>query len=451
MFEQELHRYEDSQAKAEPGDLFYRYEIKPWVFGPRLYKILAASAIFNLLVVAVFTQGNLLMRRGCDSPFVGRVCEVLDTVYVATAMFGDERDYVDRVYEKTELADADITYIDVSNVDPPLSYPEGYFQIANPEQFAAVEQTAPDTASSFNNSFPGFSSNPTVNNPLINTPQVLPKSNPKPVTGSLPNDSPFSIGGDNPTIAGMRKGRGGRVKPPLDTNSNTNPTEQADQTAKAEPAPTPLSSDAVTSLEVNKKPLTDFAEMVLAKWSANQVDLSKQFTVSLDGVLTNEGKLDPKKSKWDTKKEKGDPQMINIAKEALEALGDSGFLTYLRSLDVEKLNIVLVQDDEKITAVITSAQKSPERAKLVASGLNNYISIGKVAAKDPSDELTLLKGATVVPDGNNFVLNFAIPKPIAQEMINRKLKEVQAKKEQQPQPQSGANALPRPNDNAVRK
>ena len=172
MFEQELHKYEDAQAKAEPGDLFYHYEVRPWIFGPRLYKILAVSGIFNLLVLAVFTQGNLLTRRGCDSPFVGRVCEVLDTVYVATAMYGTDREYVDSAYEKTELADADITYIDVSNVDPPLSYPEGYFQIANPEQFA-VEQAATETAGSFKNSFPGFLSNPTVNNPLVNTPPIL--------------------------------------------------------------------------------------------------------------------------------------------------------------------------------------------------------------------------------------------------------------------------------------
>src|SRR4051812_34756 len=189
MFEQELYKYEDAQATAEPGDLFYNYEVKPWVFGPRLYKIIGFSAIFNLLFLLAFTQGNLLMRRGCDSPFVGRVCEVLDTVYVATAMYGTDREYIDAAYEKTELADADITYIDVSNVEPPLSYPEGYFQIANPEQFA-VEQTANTFSDSGFNNFPGFSSNPTTSSPLINTPPILPKSNPNPVKGHLPTESP---------------------------------------------------------------------------------------------------------------------------------------------------------------------------------------------------------------------------------------------------------------------
>lgn len=72
-----------------------------------------------------------------------------------------------------------------------------------------------------------------------------------------------------------------------------------------------------------------------------------------------------------------------------------------------------------------------------------------MAAKDPSDELTLLNGATVTADGSNFVLNFAVPKPIAQEMINRKLKEAQAKKAQQVQP--NGNASVKPQENTAKK
>jgi hypothetical protein len=141
--------------------------------------------------------------------------------------------------------------------------------------------------------------------------------------------------------------------------------------------------------------------------------------------------------------------MINVAKEALEAVGQSGFLTYLRTLGVDKVNIYIIQDENQVSAVITSSQKTPERAKTISSGLNNYISIGKMAAKDPSDELTLLRGASATQDGSNFVLNFAVPKPIAQEMINRKLKEAQAKKAQQPQP--NGNAVAKPNENTAKK
>ena len=127
--------------------------------------------------------------------------------------------------------------------------------------------------------------------------------------------------------------------------------------------------------------------------------------------------------------------MIDVAKAAIEAVGDSNFLSYLKSLNVDKISITLVQDDTQVTAVITSTQKTAERASSIASGLNSYISIGKFKFSDPkADERVLLDSAKVTADGKNFVFNFVLPKPIAQDMINRKLKEAQAKKalEQKP-------------------
>jgi hypothetical protein len=153
------------------------------------------------------------------------------------------------------------------------------------------------------------------------------------------------------------------------------------------------------------------------------------------------------KSKFDATKEKGDKKMIEVAKSALTAVGDSGFLTYLRSLDVEKFTVTLVQDADNITAVISSPQKSEERARKISSGMSGYIMIGKTTAKNPSDELALLEGAKVTSEGKNFIINFTMPKPIAQEMINRKLKEAQAKQAAQPQPNGTATTTG--NDNTA--
>ena len=447
MFEQQLYERDAANIKTQVGDLFHDYEIKSWVPSPRLYKILALSAILNLTFVGVVGGTNLLTRRGCDSPFVGRVCQVLDMAYVGSILLGTEREYVDEAYDKINLADSDITFISRDGDNAPLTYPDGYFQLANPEQYMTA-QNVTDPMAGFPGAIPGIPYTPTPQNDLLNTAPMTPKVNPNPVTGGIP-DSPFAVGGDNPTIPkGTRKGnRGGKV---TDVNANADPA--ADETvanANAQPEPTPLSSEAVTSLDVNKKPLTDFADMVATKWAANQIDLNQQFTVALNGTLTNDGKLDPKKSKFDVSKEKGDQKMIDVAKEALEAVGESGFLNYLRSLGVEKISIVIVQDDKQISAIITSSQKTPELARKISSGANGYIAVGKMAAKDPSDELTLLNGASVTADGSNFVLNFAVPKPIAQEMIDRKLKEAQAKKAQQPQP--NGNAIGKTNGNTAKK
>lgn len=434
MFEQELYQRDVQSAKTGEGDLFHNYEIKNWEPSARLYKIIAFSALLNIGALAFISGTNLLTRRGCDSPFVGRVCQVLDMAYVGTMLLGTERDYVDEVYDKVYLGDSDITFISRDGSNAPLEYPPGYFQIANPEQFAA-QQAAGDPNAAFPMTgfnagpIPGIPYTPMQQNDMLNTIPVTPQSNPNPVKGGIP-DSPFSVGGG--TVAGGRKGR--RAGKVVNANVNANTaTPDEDEIAEVEPAPTPLSSEAVTAIEINKKPLTDLADSVADMWASKQIDLNKEFSVVLNGVITKDGKLDPKKSKFDKSREKGDPKMIEIAREGLEAVGQSGFLTYLKSLGVDNINIVLIQDGKQITAVVTSSQKSPELARTISSGANGYLMIGKMTAKNPSDERTLLDSASVTADGSNFILNFVIPKPIAQEMINRKLKEAQAKKAQQPQ------------------
>jgi hypothetical protein len=449
MFEQSLYEPERVATPLQDGDLFYDYEIKNWDLSPRIYRILGISALANVLAIIVISQTSLLTMKGCDSPLVGRMCEVLDTVYVSTMLFGTDREWADKVYEKTELGDSEITFVDVSGETPPLSYPEGYFQIANPEEFAMQQQMLLDPA--FNATSPGFPSGfpPPTTPPgttLLDTTPVMPKQNPSVVEGELPT---FGGSGNNGVASNPRSTR--RRPRPGTTPVRPDEDDIADvtETPEGSPLPTPMSSDAVTALEINRKPLTDFADQVAVQVEAKEVDLNQPFMIVLNGVLTKDGKLDRKLSKFDVSKQKGDEKMINVAKAAIEAVGDSGFLTYLKSLDVEKVTLTLVQDDEKINAVISSTQASPERAKVIASGLNSYISVGKIAVKNPSDERTLLDGARVVDEGKNFVLNFTIPKPVAHEMITRKLQEAQAKKLKEGQP-SGDLDTGTKNNTAIR-
>ncbi len=432
MFEQSLYEPERITTPLQEGDLFYDYEIKNWELTPRIYRILAISAAANFLAILIVSQSSLLTMKGCESPLVGRVCQVLDTIYVGSMLFGSERDYVDRVYEKTELGDMDITFVDVSGETPPLSYPEGYFQIANPEEFAMMQQMDLDPA--FDATIPGYSPNmtlPTPGNSLLNTQPVMPTPNPSVVQGDLP-----TFNGNDRVATTPRANRRGANRPVATDTGVPDEDDTAEVATKPSPSPVqpPLTSESVTAVEINRKPLTDFADDVVAKWDAKEVDLDKPFTIVLNGVLTADGRLDREKSKFDVAKQAGDPEMIDVAKAAMEAVGDSGFLTYLKNLDVDRVTVTLVQDDEKITALVSSMQKTPEKAKTVASGLSFAIMVGKSTVRNPSDERTLLDGAKVTAEGNSFVLNFAIPKPVAQEMITRKLKEAQAKRLQQGQP-----------------
>ncbi|MFN0141065.1 MAG: hypothetical protein ACKVQW_13385 [Pyrinomonadaceae bacterium] len=444
MFEHSLYEPETVVTPTQEGDLFHNYEIKSWELSKRIYQILGVSAAVNLLALFVFSTTSVLTMKGCDSPLVGNVCQVLDTIYVGSKLFGTDREYVDAVYDKTELGDGDVTFVDVSGDVPPLSYPEGYFQIANPEQFQAMVEQANNPTIDSGFIAPGIPiTTPSTGNSLIDTPQRLPKVNSNPIDGDLP--SGFGDAGSNPTTRKPRPG--GRVKRPVPDEDDT--ADNKDPSETPEPLPTPMSSEAVTAVEINKKPLVDFGNDVAAKWEAKEVDLDKEFTLVLDGFITADGKLDRKKSKFDPSKTIGDQKMIDIGKSALEALGDSGYLTFLKVAGVDKITATLSQNGENISVVITSPQNSLERAKSIASNVSLSILVGKGVVKNPSDERTLLDGAKTTNDGKTFVLNFAIPKPIAQEMIKRKLQETLAKQKQQQGPNS--TSLSRPNDNTAKK
>ncbi len=474
MLEQELNNQQvnsnfNDNTKLPPqpqylpeAELFEQYEIKNWNFSPRLYKIVAVSAVFNILALFVFTQGNLLTTRGCDSPMVSKVCQVLDTVYVGGVLFGTDSEFVSKDYDPTNLEDAEITYIDVSGQTPPLTYPEGYFAIANPEEFALRQQQMmnaenpngfemPPTGSI---PFPGMSSNqpPMSSTPdLMNTKPSFPKPNNNAVIGDLPT----STSGRNPIASNpTRKFPRPKNQRPTKAISNESPNElpdldeddtaenKSDKDKKPDPKQQDVNSLPVAEEIINKKPLQDFGEDVLDKVEAKKVDLTKAFMVVMEGTITKEGKFDPKKSGY--VKLDGDQEMVNVAKSAIEAIGDSGILTYLQKFDVEKINFTLVQDDKQIYAIITSDQKSESKAKTVSSGLNTAISIGKATVKE-EDTLALLNAAKVENKGKSFVLNFKLDKNIAQELINRQLQKAQAKRQQKQTPNGTAEAKPNQN------
>jgi hypothetical protein len=118
--------------------------------------------------------------------------------------------------------------------------------------------------------------------------------------------------------------------------------------------------------------------------------------------------------------------MIRVVSDAIAAVGDSGWLGYLRNEGIEKLNFTFLQDDEALVVDITSEQLTPERARLVSSRLTNAIQgaflgerMGMVKLGD--DEKALLQAASSTANGRTVLLNFRLPKPVAQEMMQRNI------------------------------
>lgn len=428
-------------------ELFQGYEVKNWDFSPRLYKILAASAIFNVLALLVVAQSNLLTTKGCDSPLVGGVCQVIDTLYVGGTVLTTDREYVSKPYEETELADADIIWIDQTGVDK-FNYPEGYFALSNPE-LLVPQPISTDGTEPFPTYIPGMN-NPPTTGALIDKPQVLPPTGGG-VDGPLPTN-PFDFK-DNPTVTSGNRNKWKKPSfPKTPIRPEKSPTDElpplkpdGDETANKD-----LKDDKnnpIAAVEINKEPMKKFASDVKTKVEKKEVDLSQNFKVVAEGVLTKEGKLDitPDKKTNQPKSrilaKEGNAEMVDVAEKAIAAIGDSGWLGHLRNLGVEKINFTVVQDNDNLQVIILSDMPTKEQANTVSSGLYNLMKIALAVNKNlGEDEKVLLNSAktTVNPDNaKQFVLNFVIPKTTALEMITRKLNEKPADPTTETKPNGG--------------
>lgn len=450
MFEQELYEKEAAELKTEPGDLFHNYEIKGWQLNARIYKIVAASTVINVLAFFAFGQPRLFERSACESPFVGRVCAVLDTVYVGSVLFGTERDYVDKEYEKTELDDADIVWIDQTGVESPFTYPAGYFY-KDPALVAQDGFNQPGFLA------PGIPANPIApSSPLIDTPQVLPKSNPNATSG---DDGPlFSVeNGANPTVANgvdRKRNRGGRIG-----NSNANTEQVANANTETKPIG-PVEDD-----EINSRPFKDLAVKVNELLAKQELDLQAQFQVAATAKVTKDGKIAKGSFKF-TQAQSTDPEMVTIVKNAVEAFNDSNLLKYLAPISGEKLAFSVQQDQTLVNASIQSELARPERVDsmigILKLGLDLAIkrktdTITKLeeelaAGNDPEkdkalrlqnarDDLELLNNTKVSKDGKKLMISFAVQKEIIHQMLKRKLDEQAAemKKGESGTPQPAGN------------
>jgi hypothetical protein len=420
MFEQKLQDQEITSQDAPQVQLFKDYEIKSWNVSTRIYQILGASIFLNLIAILVMGQSNLLTRKGCDSPLVGSVCQVLDMVYMGSDVLGANTQYIDGEFVHTDLGDADITYLDVTGIEPQLKYPDGYFALANPGTQVETVETPADG---------GFPTIPGISRPVPSTgtdlsgmPQVTPTPNKNPVDGDLPlpdvNDAD-----PNPTIAktppfgGRPRGFGGntRVKTPKTPKPTPDPTATA----------TATTDDGLPSIVINRDALKLYGEWVKGEIAQKNVDLSSQFDISATGKLDKDGKIIKETFKYNTVRTT-DPEMVNIVRAAIEAVNDSGYLKWLSEVSGKDLTLSIAQDNDFLTGTVQTEVESPRRANTLRTLFKLYIdqTVKKKQLSDKpddKDDLEILKNAQVETNGNKVIIQFKVPKAVAQALIQKKL------------------------------
>ena len=423
-------------------DILQGYEIKNWEFGPRIYKIIAASTVLTILPIIVLGQTDMFSKSACESPFVGRVCQVLDTVYVGAKILAKDTGYYDADYKDIQLQEEnEIIWQDETYIEPKLEYPEGYFEIANRDELAAL-RAMEDPLNGFANVTPPNSPLDTTPiappAPQINTPRarnrgnnkgpVFPKRRDKVLEGDI-SDDPIAD-----ALASKDKDKdSGKTTPDAKKTPDNKKTADGSKTEPKNPLEkeSAVKSDTLTDIPINRQPLYDGVEETVQRVDAKKVDLAKQFIVRMNGVISTDGILDEEKSGWG--KAEGDEQMIDLAKIWITKVGASGFLKYLSDEDANRLSIMIGQNESQIVSDVRSDLLTENKAKKTATAVRGLIQtailLDKNGIKDmKDDEIELLKAATVSNEGRFLVIKFNLDKAVGQQMISARLEEYKQKK-----------------------
>ena len=176
---------------------------------------------------------------------------------------------------------------------------------------------------------------------------------------------------------------------------------------------------------LNKRSLRDFAGSVQQRVLSKEVDLNAPFLIELTGVLDKKGKLDLSTAKY-TRSE-GDAKIVEIAKRAVEAINDAGYLQYLSSLSANRIILVVKQGEAEFEASISSELESEQRARTVVSAMSMMLELAKAQriqnpeSEPDKDDVILLRSATVSSESKNFTIHFSLPKAVFREMLESKI------------------------------
>ncbi|HET8781237.1 MAG TPA: hypothetical protein VFM63_02375, partial [Pyrinomonadaceae bacterium] len=171
---------------------------------------------------------------------------------------------------------------------------------------------------------------------------------------------------------------------------------------------------------INKKPLKDFAAHANDLKNQGKLDLNKPFRIVIEAELDANTKLQNPRF---VEKE-GDETVVNLFGQLVAALNDSGFLTYLSPISKDNpgstVRITVKQGENEVVASVESETTSPERAKSLASVLNNLLYFG-AGSRAGKDEEKIMKNTNATPEGKKVVVNFSMPRQDVVDMIKKQM------------------------------
>lgn len=334
---------------TETDGLFENFEVNRESFWPQISWLIAGSGVWHLVLLACII-------------FIPPVRNALNIVVLFSG-----GGFVDRPYNRTEIAEGDITEITLEK----FHYPEGYF--AMDQQGMPIEQLPP---------------------PVPFTPKVF---SPTQVATPSPTPSPSPVSSPSPAIAASSP----RPSPAVKTDGNNDAEQKAAEKALDE-ASKKTGIDLPEEGEINKKPFKDLAAHATDLKNQGKLDLEQPFEIEIETNLDKNGKLVNQK----VTKRSGDANLVDLGTRLVAAMNDSGVLYYLKKINEDKPGTKVVftikQDGKEVVATVASEVSSTDSARQLASGFRLLMAAGAETRKGHDEEI-LLRSTNVSADGKNVV------------------------------------------------
>lgn len=169
----------------------------------------------------------------------------------------------------------------------------------------------------------------------------------------------------------------------------------------------------------SKAPLREFSEKLLSEIQKGEIDVNAPFSLSLETVLTADGRFDSNATKM--VEIIGDAKIVETARQGLFALSESCILRPLKDAGVRNLKINVSQNETDLALSFESELPTEARAKSIESVINLALRALQNQVSQESDERILFERATVKSDKKNVALNLALSRDKFQEMIKKNL------------------------------
>ena len=359
---------------ADTGGLFDHFEVNREPFWPRIIWLVAGSGAWHLVILALIMM----------------IPPVRDAFSI-TAMFRDAG-FVDRPYTRTEIEDAEI--LDYSTEK--FRYPEGYW---------AMDQQGMPPLPQFPVT-PAFT--PASVSPALNpspTPSVTPTATPTP---------PVLIAGNN---------RDGKIGTGKGTEPKPSPTATPDKSVELaqkelEAASKKTGIEIPEEGEINKAPFKALAMYATDLRDHKKLDFDKPFEISIETTLDKDGKL----VKPTVTRKSGDETLIDLGKELVGAMNDSGVLFYLKKINEDKpgtkVTFTIKQDGNDVVATVESETSSADSANKLSRAFGLMLLTGAASRKD-HDEGILLKNTKVSADSNKIIFKLTMAHQDVVEIVQK--------------------------------